>query len=139
MAFLIDTCVLSESSKRRPNDQVVAWLDSLEETLIHLSVLTLGEFHKGIAKLNDSRKRQRLQSWVDDELAGRFRGRVLSIDERVANLWGKISGEAEKKGKRLPVIDGLIGATALVHGLTVASRNTADIARTGARVFNPWI
>jgi predicted nucleic acid-binding protein len=76
---------------------------------------------------------------VDDELAGRFRGRVLSIDERVANLWGKISGEAEKKGKRLPVIDGLIGATALVHGLTVASRNTADIARTGARVFNPWI
>jgi len=139
LAFLIDTCVLSESSKRRPNDQVVAWLDSLEETLIHLSVLTLGEFHKGIAKLNDSRKRQRLQSWVDDELAGRFRGRVLSIDERVANLWGKISGEAEKKGKRLPVIDGLIGATALVHGLTVASRNTADIARTGARVFNPWI
>lgn len=139
MAFLIDTCVLSESSKRRPNDQVVAWLDSIEESLIHLSVLTLGEFYKGIAKLNDSRKRERLQSWVDDELAGRFRGRVLSIDERVANLWGKISGEAEKKGKRLPVIDGLIGATALVHGLTVASRNTADIARTGARVFNPWI
>jgi predicted nucleic acid-binding protein len=139
LAFLIDTCVLSESSKRRPNDQVVAWLDSIEESLIHLSVLTLGEFYKGIAKLNDSRKRERLQSWVDDELAGRFRGRVLSIDERVANLWGKISGEAEKKGKRLPVIDGLIGATALVHGLTVASRNTADIARTGARVFNPWI
>jgi len=117
---------------------VVNWLRSLEDSALYLSVLSLGEFHQGIAKLREGSKRERLQAWVDIELAGRFQGRILTVDQRIASLWGRICGEAERKGEKLPVIDGLIGATALVHGLTVASRNTAVIARTGARVFNPW-
>src|SRR5262245_9460387 len=136
--YLIDTCVLSEPRKRRPEKKVLDWIESVEETFLHLSVLTLGELQKGIAKLGDRRKREQLQDWVELELAGRFEGRVLPIDERIANLWGRICGEAEKRGERLPVIDSLLGATALVHGLTVASRNAADISRTGAQVFNPW-
>jgi predicted nucleic acid-binding protein len=117
---------------------VVNWLRSLEESALYLSVLSIGEFHKGIAKLKDASRREKLRAWVDIELAARFQGRILSIDERIASLWGRICGEAERRGQKLPVIDSLIGATALVHGLTVASRNTADIARTGAQVFNPW-
>ena len=138
MAFLIDTCVLSEPQKRRPSDKVVDWLRSMEESALYLSVLSLGEIHKGIAKLKDGSKRERLQAWVEVELAGRFRGRILTIDERTASLWGRICGEVERRGEKLPVIDSLIGATALVHGLTVASRNAPDIGRTGAKVFNPW-
>ncbi|MBI4604280.1 MAG: type II toxin-antitoxin system VapC family toxin [Planctomycetes bacterium] len=138
MVYLLDTCVLSEPLKRTPDKGVLRWMDAQDEPLLYVSVLTLGELRKGIVKLNDPRRREKLERWVEVDLAGRFQGRVLAVTERVAVLWGGICGEAEKRSEPLPVIDSLIGATAIAHSLTVATRNTADISRTGARVFNPW-
>jgi hypothetical protein len=138
LAYLIDTDVLSEPLKARPDRRVIAWLEGVEESLLYLSVLTIGEIEKGIAKLGDRPKAAKLERWLEEELTARFAGRLLPIDLEVASRWGRVCGEAERRGEKLPVIDSLIGAAALVYGLTVATRNVRDISRTGAAVFNPW-
>ena len=104
-----------------------------------LSVLTLGELQKGITKLSESHRKHSLQSWVDNDLRQRFKGRILVIDENVADVWGKIQGEAERRGKKMPVMDSLIAATAIAHGLAVVTRNTPDIQMSGVSIVNPWV
>jgi len=136
--FLLDTCLISELVKKAPESRVLAWLDRQEETSLYLSVLTFGELHKGIGKLPVSPRRDKLQRWVDNDLAERFAGRILPLDLAVACAWGDLQGLAERGGTRLPVMDSLIAATAMVHGLTVATRNTVDLVRCQAAVFNPW-
>lgn len=138
MAFLIDTCVLSELVKKRPEPRVVRWVDDAEEETLHLSVLTIGELHKGVAKLRPSAKRRNLESWVRTDLPVRFEGRILPISIDVASRWGELCGEAERRGEPLPVIDALIAATALASSLTVVTRNTNDLERTGVDVLDPW-
>lgn len=138
MAYLLDTCVLSELAKPRPDAGVVRWLEEVDETALYLSVLTLGELEKGIARLAPSARRRKIEQWVREDLAARFQGRVLEVDSKVAERWGVLSGAAEARGKPLPVIDALIAATGEVHGLEVVTRNTADLERCGARCVNPW-
>ncbi|GAJ21208.1 unnamed protein product [marine sediment metagenome] len=100
--------------------------------------MSLGELQKGIGKLDEGKKRHKLQSWFDHDLRRRFSGRILTIDEEVACRWGQLSGEAEKQGRKVPILDGLLAATALAYGLTVVTRNTEDMKVTGAKLFNPW-
>ena len=138
MNFLLDTCLISELVKKAPESRVLAWLDRQDETSLYLSALTLGELHKGIGKLPVSPRRGKLQRWVDNDLAERFAGRILPLDLTVSCAWGDLQGMAERGGTRLPVMDSLLAATALVHGLTVATRNTVDLVRCQAAVFNPW-
>ena len=138
MTFLLDTCVISEMDKVRPNLAVVRWIDSVEEGKLFLSVLTLGELEKGIAKLQDVSRKDVLREWLEQDLAERFAGRILPIDTSVAVAWGKMQGEAERNGNKLPVIDSLLAATAQTNGLTLATRNVVDFERCGSRVFNPW-
>jgi predicted nucleic acid-binding protein len=106
--------------------------------MLFLSVLTIGEIQKGIAKLPGGSRRTSLQTWLDSELRERFSDRILAISEEVALTWGIIQGEAERQGRSIPTIDGLIGATAICNNLTVATRNEKDIQATGVRIFNPW-
>lgn len=101
-------------------------------------MITLGELEKGIAKLAPSARRTQLENWVRNDLVKRFDGRVLPIDAAVASRWGAIAGASESQGRPLPVVDCLIAATGLHHGLTVASRNVEDIERCGARCEDPW-
>jgi predicted nucleic acid-binding protein len=103
-----------------------------------MSVLTIGELMKWIAKLADGDRRERLQSWVTDDLAVRFEQRLVEIDMEVAWAWGMMLGEAEQRGEKLPVIDSLIAATANVHSLIVVTRNVQDMVRCQVKVFNPW-
>jgi len=110
-----------------------------DEDELFLSVITIGELEKGIARLADSPKRATLEQWVRRELADRFRTRLLVIDSGVAARWGAMVGASEARGQPLPVIDSLIAATGLRHELTVVTRNTDDFERCGARCFNPWI
>ena len=100
--------------------------------------MTVGELHKGIAKLPTGERRSRLESWIGEELAIRFHQRILPVDIAVASAWGAMLGEAEALGSPLPALDALIGATARVHECTVVTRNTADLERTGVRVLDPW-
>jgi toxin FitB len=139
LSFLLDTSVISELVKAAPDDRVIEWLKRNDEASLYLSVLTIGEIEKGIAKLPESSRREKLETWVRRDLADRFRERLLAIDATVAATWGRLAGEAEARGEPLPVIDGLIAATSLAHDLTVATRNVGDFERCGARCFNPWM
>ena len=138
MSYLLDTCVISELVKKRPRRQVVDWIDGHEESTLFLSVLTIGELEKGIVKLSASARKTRLTTWVRRDLTARFAGRVVPIDARVASRWGSITGESERRGSPLPVVDSLIATTALVHDLQVVTRNTKDFARCGVVCINLW-
>lgn len=138
MTYLLDTCVISELVKPRPDKNVVRWVDSVDERKLFLSVLTMGELEKGIAKLLESPRKSELREWLEHDLAERFSERILPVDAAVAVAWGRIQGEAERAGMKLPVIDSLLAATAEIHRLTLATRNVADFDRCGATVFNPW-
>ena len=138
MSFLLDTSVISELVKKSPHRPVLKWIDDQDETLLYLSVITIGELEKGIARLSASARRNRLQSWVRRDLATRFGERLLPVDARTAARWGTLTGESENRGRPLPVIDSLMAATALIHGFTVVTRNVEDFERCGATCFNPW-
>jgi toxin FitB len=136
--FLLDTNIVSELVKPKPEPRVTAWIDSTDETLLYLSVLTLGEIRKGIGLLRDASRRVVLEAWLDSDLILRFAERILPIDRAVADRWGRLTAEAVVAKSPLPVIDGLLAATALDQNLTLVTRNTKDIAVTGVPVFNPW-
>lgn len=136
--FLLDTNIISELIKPRPEPKVVTWVDSTDETLLFLSVLTLGEIRKGIAALEKASRRVALEAWLETRLRPRFSGRILPIDEAVADRWGVLAAAAAARGAPLPVIDGLLAATALQYNLTLVTRNARGAPGTGALVFNPW-
>ncbi|MCG2741757.1 MAG: type II toxin-antitoxin system VapC family toxin [Syntrophaceae bacterium] len=138
MRFLLDTCVISEMVRQNPSRKVVDWIKNEDENSFFISVLTFGELHKGIEKLDKSKRKEALHNWVENDLKERFVNRTINIDLRVALLWGKIQGIAEKSGRSMPAIDSLIAATGLAHHLTVATRNTADMEASGVSLFNPW-
>ena len=138
MKYLLDTCAISELIKPRPNSAVVKWIEGCDEDSIFISVLTLGEIQKGVSKLKNQRRQVKIQQWLDSDLKDRFAERILSITEDVAITWGILEAVAESKGSPIPVIEGLIAATALSYNLTVVTRNIDDIKASGARVINPW-
>ncbi|MCD4751348.1 MAG: type II toxin-antitoxin system VapC family toxin [Thermoanaerobaculales bacterium] len=138
MSYLLDTCVLSELIKPRPNAAVCQWVAAQKEHRLFLSVITIGELQKGVSKLSPGRRRTKLQRWLEGDLLIRFQGRLLGIDTTVAGEWGVMLGEAESRGRPIPVIDALIAATARVHHCAVVTRNETDIKPTGIDVVNPW-
>ncbi|MBN1761185.1 MAG: type II toxin-antitoxin system VapC family toxin [Chitinispirillaceae bacterium] len=138
MNYLLDTCAISELVKKQPDSNVVRWISECDEDSLYLSVVTLGEIQKGISKLDDTRRRLKIQKWLDSDLRERFAERILPVSLEVALTWGVIEGESENKGRPLPVVDALIGATAIAHNLTVVTRNEQDIGATGARILDLW-
>jgi toxin FitB len=137
--YLLDTNVISEYIHTRPPEKRVRdWIDAQDEKALYLSVLTLAEIRKGITLLPPSSRRSQLQTWLETELPLRFADRLLPVDEKVADRWGAMAGLARLQGIALPVIDGLIAATAINHGLTLVSRNVRDFAVWHVPVINPW-
>jgi len=139
MNYLLDTCLISELAKSEPDEKVVDWVLSENETSFYVSVLTFGELNKGIEKLPESKKKEELRIWIEDELKNRFQNRIIGIDMHVSILWGKIQCVAEKKGKPMPAIDSLIAATGIAHALTVVTRNITDMEQSGVKLLNPWL
>lgn len=135
MSYLVDTNVLSELRNRKADAKVVAWMQARPRQSLYLSVLTIGEIRKGIEGVGDPTFRQILTDWLEVELSNYFVGRLLSIDEQVANRWGRMQASA---GRTLPAIDGLLAATALQHDLTLVTRNVKDFERLGLQLVNPW-
>ena len=136
--FLLDTNIISELIKPKPEANVTEWVENTDESLLYFSVLTLGEIRRGIAALPQSRRRATLEAWLDKDLRARFEGRILVIDQEVADRWGLLTAAARNSGIVLPVIDGLLAATALEHNLTLVTRDTGQIPSMGVAVFNPW-
>ena len=136
--FLLDTNVVSDLRKPRPNVGLTAWIASADEQKLFLSVLTIGELRIGIAVQPDAKKRAALETWLISDMLSRFAGRILAFDLDVAQQWGRIEGRARLGSGKLPVVDSQLAATALFHGLTLVTNNEADFSRTGASVLNPW-
>ena len=136
--FLLETNCVSELVRAKPERRVLEWTDATDEDLLYLSVLTLGEIRKGVAGLAQSKRRTRLETWLEVDLQARFSGRILPIDFSIADRWGVLAAESKRKGKALSVIDGLLAATALHHNLTVVSRNGSDFTTTQVQVLNPF-
>lgn len=138
MSWLLDTCAVSEYARKSPAPEVIAWLDEQDEASLFISVITLGEIKKGILKLRkaDPGRSQKLTAWLG-KVEQRFAGRILPLDAATLHVWAQIAAYAEQAGQPLPVMDGLIMATAQCHGLTVVTRNVQDFALY-PQVFNPW-
>ncbi len=137
MKCLLDTCVISEIYKDSPHAAVDAWFRNANEADLYLSVLSLGELEKGIQKLADGKRKHALTAWVQD-FSDLFQEHTLPVSKTIALAWGELQAEAEKKGRPLPAIDSLLAATARVHGLTLVTRNNADMEAAGIPLFNPW-
>lgn len=134
--MLLDTCVISELARPAPDPRVLAWLDSVKDDALRLSVLTLGEIKKGADLLEDGPGRARVEAWLN-ELRATFADRILPVDEAVAPRWGAISAESRRAGRVRPPIASLLAATAVCHQLQLATRNVSDFEGTGAAIVNP--
>lgn len=138
MNFLLDTNVVSEWVRQRPNASVVAWLARVDEDRVFLSVVTFAELRHGIELMPSGRRRDRLAAWLAEELPTRFEGRVLGIDRRVAEAWGVMMGRGQKAGSPIGTMDAFFAATAEVHRLMLVTRDIRGFTTTGIPVFNPW-
>jgi len=135
MSYLIDTNVIAEVRKgNRCHPRVARWWASITDDEIFLSVLVIGEIRKGIelARPRDPAKAAALEQWLDTVTTA-FAGRILPIDQAIANEWGRMNAPHPR-----PTIDSLLAATAKVHDLTLVTRNVADMQHTGARIMNPF-
>ncbi|WP_067471287.1 type II toxin-antitoxin system VapC family toxin [Nocardia amamiensis] len=134
MAFLLDTNIISELRKKNANENVIAWYDGVQSHQLHLSAITVGEIRLGIERLRgrDTAQAEVLERWLGT-LRTTYRDRIAPVDEDVAEEWGRMNAP-----NTIPVLDGLLAATASVHGWTFVTRNVADVARTGVAVLNPF-
>lgn len=135
MSYLLDTNILSETIRRKPNHTVISWLDQIPGEALFISVLTLGEIRKGIESHSDAKRREKLRVWLEHELPAWFEGRILGIDFAVADRWGRLLA---KIGRPVPTIDSLLAATALQYELRLVTRNANDFRYPGLQVINPW-
>jgi predicted nucleic acid-binding protein len=136
MSYLLDTNVISEHSRPRPNPQVLAWLRALPIEEQFLSVLSVGEIRHGIERLDDEHKRERLRLWLERDLQDLFGARLLAVTAPVADRWGRLRAQVRRS---VPTIDSLLAATALQHDLRLVTRNEQDFqGYPGLIVVNPW-
>lgn len=138
MRFLLDTNVLSEPARPHPDEKVVAWFRNMDPLDACISVLTLGEIGKGVSLMPPGPRKDALRGWLIQDLPLRFRGRTLAVDTEVALHWGELAAEGRRIGRSLPVMDGLLLATARAHDLTFVTRNLRDCGDRGVPVVDPW-
>lgn len=138
MNFLLDTNLVSEWAKPQPNPGVVRWLAEADEDRLWMSVVTLAELRHGVERLGAGARRKRLEAWIDGELQERFEKRILAVDEKVADYWGRLIARSETVGRPMHVMDGFLAATAEVYGLTIVTRNLGDFEITGCPKLSPW-
>jgi hypothetical protein len=138
VSYLLDTNVVFEWTKPRPNPGVIEWLSQVAEDEVFLSVVTFAELRHGIERLPAGHRRRRLDEWLRGELALRFEGRIVLIDGAIADEWGRLVARQEARGRPMAAMDGLIAATAQVHTLTLVTRNATDFQASVKTVLNPW-
>lgn len=138
MNLLLDTNVLSEVTRPRPDERVLRWLHALDEDRTFISVVSIAEIRRGIALMEMGRKRDLLAEWLEHDLPRRFDGRVIPVEASVARTWGDLMALAKRKGRGLASMDGLIAATAIAHDLILVTRNTKDFEGFGLDILDPW-
>jgi len=136
--FLLDTKVVSEWTKPRPDAGVVAWPAAADEDRIFISVITIAEIRHGLERLPASARRNRLDAWLNDQLPLRFEERLLPVDTDTANAWGRVMAQGQAAGHPPGTMDAFIAATVLRHDITLVTRNVSDFEPLGIRLVNPW-
>ena len=137
MKYLLDTCILSETVRPRPDERVLRWFQATDRTLMYTPAVVLGEIRKGIVRMPKGSRRNLLEGWLERYRVNYGR-RIVPFDADVAHTWGTLVGQLQSKGVVLPIIDSQIAAIALHHGMTLVTRNVKDMEPTGARIFNPF-
>ena len=134
LQYLLDTNILSETRKKQANERVISFLSAAEPSALFISVLSLGELRKGVAlkMRSDADAAKRLGAWVDG-LEYSFGDRILGVDAAIARQWGELSAQRSR-----PVVDTLLAATAVVHKLTLVTRNISDVHDLGVKLLDPW-
>ena len=137
MAYLLDTCALSELTKPQINQGFLVWFKQQEAKDLFVSSMTLGELEKGVLKLPSSRKRAALMGWLSEVEQG-FGQQCLGFDRPAAKTWATMNAELEKKGLKMAAFDSIIAAIASHHQLTLVTRNVKDFTATPVELLNPW-
>jgi predicted nucleic acid-binding protein len=138
MRLILDTNVLSEVTKPRPAEGVLNWLHGLDEDRTFISIVSIAEIRRGVALMDNGRKRDALDEWLTQDLPQRFDNRIIPVEGSVALSWGDLMALAKRSGRGLASMDGLIAATAIAHDLTLATRNTKDFEGFGIDIVDPW-
>lgn len=138
MNFLLDTNVISEPMKARPNAGVLAWLAAVDEDSVFLSVVTVTELRYGIERLATGRRRDRLDGWLRKDLGARFEARILPVDLETADTCGRLVARSESMGRPIEPRDAFIAATVAVHGLSLVTRNASDFEAIVKSIVTPW-
>lgn len=138
MNFLLDTNVVSEAMRKQPNARVLNWIAGQIEESLFISAITVGELRRGSLALGDGKKRKALLRWIENGIKVEFAGRILPVDSAVMERWADLEVSTMKAGRRLPVMDSLLAATALAHGLTLATRNIPDFEAADVTLLDPW-
>ncbi len=136
--FLIDTNVISETVKPRPEPRVLAWFESRSPGELFLTAITFGELVRGARKLEKAGRRRGYERWIRRDLARQFEGRILPFDREAGAIWGEIMAEADRIGRPRPAVDAQIAAIARRHGLTLVTRNLRDFEETEVPILDPW-
>ena len=138
MKYLLDTCVISEFARSRPNASVIDWLCRQDAGTLYISYITVGELKKGIVKRGGDKRAQDLERWLNGDILLRFSDRILPVDKAVSLEWGRICGEGERIGHSRSAMDALIAATTRVHGMTLVTRNINDMVGMDVPLLNPF-
>jgi predicted nucleic acid-binding protein len=138
VSWLLDTNVVSEWVKPRPETNVVAWLAGVDEDEVFMSVVSFAELRRGVELLPPGQRRERLTTWIAEDLPARFHARILDVDRRVADAWGRLMVRSQRMGKVLTAMDAFFAATAESNDMTLVTRNTQDFANLGVPLHNPW-
>lgn len=138
MNFLLDTNVVSEWVKLRPEPNVLQWFAEVDEDSVWLSVITFAEIRWGVERMASGRRRTALAAWLEDDLPARFEGRIIGVGLGAADAWGRIMARAAKAGKAISAMDAFLAAIAELRRLTLVTRNTRDFEALGVPALNPW-
>ena len=137
--FLLDTNIPSELVRPQPEPKVKTWVAAQNLDTLFISSVSFGELRKGIFLRSPGKRRGELEAWIESDLSLLFSGRILSVRRSIAERWGVLEGQRQLAGRPLHAPDGMIAATALEHGLSLATRNTKDFDTLGVALINPWL
>jgi predicted nucleic acid-binding protein len=136
--YLLDTCIISEFTRPKPNQKVLAWLNSVDADRLFLSAVTIGEIQRGIADLPPSNRRTLLEAWLQEDISDQYAGRILPLDHDTFITWGRMIAHLKSRGRPMSVMDSLIAATVSHHKMVLVTRNVSDFESADVSLFNPW-
>jgi predicted nucleic acid-binding protein len=136
--FLLDTNVVTETTRPQPSAAVLDWIAAQAAESLFISAITIGELRRGALLLTEGKKRKALLRWIETGIKAGFTGCILPVDTEVMERWAELQATSEQAGRRLPLMDCLLAATALAHGLTLATRNITDFETADVPLLDPW-